>query len=705
MPTPTLPAAMLPPRAARKPVTATHHGITISDDYAWLRAANWQDVMRDPTVLDPEIRTYLEAENAYMEAAMADTRPLQETLFQEMKARIKEDDSSVPSPDGPWEYYSTTITGGQYPRLCRRPRGGGAETILIDGNLEGDGKAYWSLGATAHSHDHRLLAYGVDDKGSELYTIRFRDMATGRDLDDAIADTRGAVVWALDNATVFYVRLDDNHRPMSVWRHKVGTPAADDVMVYEEHDTGFFVGLGSTQSSKFILIDVHDHQTNEAWLIDASRPAAEPRLVQLRRTGHEYSVEHAVLPGGDRLIITTNAGEAEDFRICTAPVDAPGEANWQELVPHKAGRLILETGVLAGHLVRLEREDGLPRIVVHRFGDGAEHQIAFDEEAYSLGLSTGYEFDTTAIRLTYSSMTTPAQVYDYDVETRARTLRKTQEIPSGHNAADYVTRRLFAPAADGELVPVTLLYRKSTPVDGSAPLFLYGYGSYGISIPASFSTTRLSLVDRGFIFAIAHIRGGKEKGYRWYKGGKHRTKLNTFTDFIAAGEYLVAQGLTRRGRIVANGGSAGGMLMGACANMAPDLFLGIIADVPFVDVLNTMLDKDLPLTPPEWPEWGNPIDSAEDFAIIRSYSPYDNVAQKAYPAIFAYGGLTDPRVTYWEPAKWVAKLRELKTDANLLVLKTNMSAGHGGASGRFEALKEIAVDYSFAIKIAGLLPE
>ncbi len=703
MPTPVQTQLALPPRAAKRPVSATHHGVTLTDDYAWLRAPNWQEVMRDPTVLDAEIRAYLEAENAYTEAAMSDTRGLQGTLFQEMKARIKEDDSSVPSPDGPWEYYSTTITGGQYARICRRPRGGGSETILLDGNTEAEGKAYWSMGAMAHSHDHRLLAYGVDDKGSELYTVRIRDLATGRDLGDAIPDTRGAVVWAQDNATIFYVRLDENHRPMAVYRHTVGTPSSADTLVYEEDDIGFYVGVGSSQSGKLIVIDVHDHQTNEAWLIDADHPAGAPRLVCARRTGHEYGVEHAVLPGGDRLIITTNSGMAEDFRICSAPIDAPAEANWQELVAHKPGRLILETGVLKGHMVRLEREDGLPRIVIHRFADGATHTIAFDEEAYGLGLSTGYEFDTMAIRFTYSSMTTPAQVFDYDVETRGRTLRKTQEIPSGHLIADYVTRRLFAPAKDGELVPVTLLYRKSTPLDGLAPLFLYGYGSYGISMPASFSTTRLSLVDRGFIFAIAHVRGGKDKGYRWYTGGKHKTKLNTFTDFIAAGEFLVAQGFTKRGRIVANGGSAGGMLMGACANMAPDLFLGIIADVPFVDVLNTMLDKDLPLTPPEWPEWGNPIESAEDFAIIKSYSPYDNVAAKAYPAIFAYGGLTDPRVTYWEPAKWVAKLREKKTDSNLLVLKTNMSAGHGGASGRFEALKEVAVDYAFALKVAGLL--
>jgi oligopeptidase B len=696
--------ALVRPRAPKKPATATYHGVTLTDDYAWLRDANWQDVMRDPQLLAPDIRAYLEAENAYMQEAMADTNALQETLFKEMKARIKEDDSSVPSPDGPWDYYSTTVTGGQYARICRRPRGGGTETILIDGNAEAAGKSYWSLGSISHSPDHKLLAYGVDDKGSELYTIRIRDMAAGRDLADEIQDTRGAVVWARDSATMFYVRLDENHRPMSVYRHRVGTPAADDVCVFEELDTGFYVGVGLTQSARFIVIDVHDHQTNEAWLIDAHDPTQAPRLVEARVHGHEYSIEHAVLPGlGERLIITTNSGGAEDFRICSAPANAPAQANWTELVAHKPGRLILDTTALKDHMIRLEREESLPRIIIHRFADGAEHAIAFDEEAFSLGMSAGYEFDTTTIRFTYSSMTTPAQVFDYDVETRARTLRKTQEVPSGHNIADYVTRRLFAPAKDGELVPVTLLYKKTTPLDGTAPLFLYGYGSYGISIPANFSTTRLSLVDRGFIFAIAHIRGGKDKGYRWYTGGKHKTKLNTFTDFIAAGEFLVEKGFTRRGRIIANGGSAGGMLMGVVANMAPDLFLGIIADVPFVDVLNTMLDKDLPLTPPEWPEWGNPLESADDFALIKSYSPYDNVEAKAYPAIFAFGGLTDPRVTYWEPAKWVAKLREKKTDDNLLIFKTNMSAGHGGASGRFEALKEVAVDYAFALKVAGLL--
>jgi oligopeptidase B len=687
----------LPPIAPRHPKITTRHGVELVDDYFWLRADNWQEVMRDPAVLDPQIRNYLEAENAYTEAALQDTAALQDLLYAEMKARIKEDDSTVPAPDGPWEYYSRYVTGGQYPLLCRRPRGGGPEQILIDGNKEAEECAYWSLGAAAHSPDHKLLAYAVDDKGSELFTIRIRDLATGRDLADAIPDTRSAIVWARDSATLFYVRLDANQRPLFVYRHRVGTPAGADALVYEEKDIGFYVGVGQTQSGKFISIDAHDHQTSEAYLIDADTPLDEPRRVVAREHGHEYSVEHH----GDRLIITTNSGGAEDFRICEAPLADPAMENWREILPHKRGRLILETVAFKDHLARLEREDGLPRIVIRRLADGSEHAISFDEEAFSIGMWAGYEFDTTSLRFTYSSMTTPAQVFDYDMEARRRVLRKMQEVPSGHDPADYATRRVFAPAPDGETVPVSILYKKTTPLDGSAPLLLYGYGSYGLTIPASFSTTRLSLVDRGFVHAIAHIRGGKDKGYRWYTEGKRETKLNTFTDFIAAGEYLAGQGYTRRGRIIANGGSAGGMLMGVVANMAPDLFLGIVADVPFVDVLNTMLDESLPLTPPEWPEWGNPITSKEDFEMIRSYSPYENVAAKAYPHIFAFAGLTDPRVTYWEPAKWIARLRALNTSDNLILLKTNMEAGHGGASGRFDALKELATDFAFALKIAG----
>lgn len=694
----TLPPA---PRALKRPVTSLHHGVTLTDNYAWLRADNWQEVMRDPAQLDGAIRSYLQSENAYTEAALAGETQLRETLFNEMKARLKQDDSSVPSPDGPFDYYSSYQTGGQYPRLCRRPRGGSDETILLNGNTEADGKTYWQLGATAHSPDHSLLAYAVDDKGSELATIRFREIASGTDLPDVIADTRGSLVWSADSKTLFYVRLDENQRPQSVWRHTLGTDTASDVLVYEEADPGFFVGIGQTQSAKFIAIVVHDHETSEVHLIEADAPHTAPRIVLARETGHEYSVEHAIGgDGGDLLIVQTNK-DAEDFRIVSCPLDAPDPANWRELVPHHSSRLILDVAVFKNTMARLERFEGLPRIIITKLDDLSEHAIAFDEEAYSLGMDAGYEFDTTLLRFSYSSMTTPNETFDYDMAARTRTLRKRQEIPSGHNPADYVTRRVMAPAKDGALVPVSLLYRRDTPLDGSAPLFLYGYGAYGISIPASFSTARLSLVDRGMIFAVAHVRGGKDKGYRWYLDGKMDKKTNTFTDFIAAGEYLASQKFTSRGNIVAQGGSAGGMLMGAVANMAPDLFLGIIADVPFVDVLNTMLDASLPLTPPEYPEWGNPEESAAAFKQIAAYSPYDNVEAKAYPHIFAYGGLTDPRVTYWEPAKWIAKLRAHNTSDNLILLKTNMAAGHGGASGRFESLKEVALDYAFALKVCG----
>ncbi len=725
-----------PPIARRRPKEDTHHGITRVDPYAWLRADNWQEVMRDPSVLDPEIRAYLEAENAYLEAVMAPTKALQQRLFEEMKGRIKEDDSTVPAPDGPWAYYTSFVAGGEYPLICRRPReggggglgaaeeasagggdgrreravegvgqsesggnrgGDGAEVVLLDGNALAEGHAYFSLGAARHSPDHRLIAYATDTKGSEYYTIRIKDIETGALLDDEIPDTAGGIVWALDSRTLFYARIDDNHRPYAVFRHVLGTPASDDALVYEEADPGFFVGVGHTQSHRFIVISSNDHETSEVRLIPAEAPASTPRLVAARERGHEYAVEHA----DERLIIRTNSDGAEDFRIVEAPTLAPEPQNWREIEPHRPGRLILDVTAYKHHMVRLEREEGLPRIVVRRWSDGAEHAIAFEEAAYSLGLQGGYEHDTTTIRFTYSSMTTPAQVFDYDMEDRTRTLRKTQEVPSGHDPADYETARIMAPAKDGETVPISLLYRKDTPRDGSAPLLLYGYGAYGIAIPAAFSTNRLSLVDRGFIYAIAHIRGGKEKGYRWYREGKREKKPNTFHDFIAAAEHLIAERYTARGRIIAQGGSAGGMLMGAVANMAPALFGGIIAEVPFVDVLTTMLDDTLPLTPMEWPEWGNPITSKDDYELIASYSPYDNVRPEAYPPIIALAGLADPRVTYWEPAKWVARLRAEKIDDNLILLRTNMEAGHGGASGRFRRLEEVALTYAFAIMVSG----
>jgi oligopeptidase B len=688
---------IIPPRAPRRPLTSTHHSIVRVDDYAWLRASNWQAVMRNPAVLDPDIRAQLEAENAYTSGIMAQTEELQQLLFSEMKARIKEDDASVPAPDGGFSYYTRFVTGGQHPLFCRVPRAGGEEQLLIDGNALAKDHPYFRIANVSHSPDHKLIAYAVDIKGSEFYTLQIIETGTGTLLDTRIADTNASFEWASDSRTLLYVWVDDEHRPRKVLSHAIGTEGQD-ALIHEQPDPGYFLGLGLTQSRRFLLLSVHDHETAEVSLIDTEDPLSPLRLVSLREPEHDYSVEHH----GDRLIILTNSDGSEDYRIVEAPEESPGREHWREIEPHRPGRLILEIVAFKDHLVRLEREDGLPRIVIRRFSHGSEHEIAFGEEAYALGISPGYEYDTPTLRFTYSSMTTPAQVFDYDMETRERTLRKTQEIPSGHDPANYKTRRVMAPAKDGETVPISLLYRKETPLDGSAPLLLYGYGAYGMSIPAGFSTNALSLVDRGFVYAIAHVRGGKDKGYRWYKDGKRERKVNTFTDFIAAGDYLAGEGFTSRGRIVAHGGSAGGMLMGAVANMAPDLFLGMIAEVPFVDVLNTMLDESLPLTPPEWPEWGNPIESAEAYRTIAAYSPYDNVRAQSYPHILALAGLSDPRVTYWEPAKWVARLREIKADDHLLLLRTNMDAGHAGASGRFERLKEVALSYAFALKIAGL---
>jgi oligopeptidase B len=683
------------PLARRLPFVATYHGIRRVDDYAWLRADNWQAVMRDPAQLDPAIRAHLEAENAHAASVMADTVSLQERLFAEMKGRIKEEDATVPASDGAFAYYSRYVTGGQHPLFCRTPREGGEERVLIDGNALAKPHAYFRISGVAHSPDHKLIAYAVDTKGSEFYAVNVIEAATGKLVDSRITDNNGSLEWANDSKSLLYIWVDDEHRPRKLLRHAIGAEGAD-ALIHEQDDPGFFLSIGATQDRRFLLLSVHDHETAEISLIDAADLSPPPRLVAPRESEHDYSVDHH----DGRLIILTNSRGAEDYRIVEAPVDSPGQETWREIVPHKPGRLILDVVAHKDFLVRLEREDGLPRIVVRRFDSGAEHDIAFAEEAYALGISDGYEYDTPSLRFTYSSMTTPAQVFDYDMSTRTRELRKTQEIPSGHDPALYVTRRVMAPARDGETVPVSLLCRTETPLDGSAPLLLYGYGAYGMTMPAGFSTNALSLVDRGFVYAIAHVRGGKDKGYRWYKDGKREKKVNSFTDFIAAGEFLAEQGFTARGRILAHGGSAGGMLMGAVANMAPELFLGIIAEVPFVDVLTTMLDASLPLTPPEWPEWGNPIESEVDYQTIANYSPYDNVAAQAYPHILALAGLTDPRVSYWEPAKWVAKLRELSTGDGLILFRTNLEAGHAGASGRFERLKEVALAYTFALKIA-----
>ena len=729
-----------PPVAPRKPATsAAQHGRRRTDDYAWLKDENWQQVMRDPAVLRADIRAYLEAENAYKDAVLAPTEALCAALFAEFRGRIKEDDSSVPAKDGAWEYYHRYREGGQHPVVCRRPAGGpvrdgmdgravaishrasgdavatgdggasghrtgdaGADTageeILLDGDAEAEGKSYYRIGDEDHAWNHRRFAWTVDENGSEFYTLRVKDLDSGERLDDVIERCSGGFEWATDHRTLFYTVLDDNHRPCKVLRHRIGTDAAEDVLVYEERDAGFFLNVALTESRRFVVLDAHDHVTSEVRLVDAKRPDSAPVLIAERDPMTEFDVSHH----GDRLIILTNADGAEDFKIVEAPVATPGREHWVDLVPHRPGVLIAGFEVYARWLVRLERENALPRIVVRDLESGEEHAIAFAEEAYSLGLAGGYEFETDTLRFTYSSMTTPAHVYDYDMRTRERVVRKVQEVPSGHDPADYVTRRIMAVSHDGEAVPVSVLHRRDTAIDGSAPLLLYGYGSYGMSMPASFGTTRLSLVDRGFVYAIAHVRGGTERGYAWYTGGKLEKKTNTFHDFIAAAHALADRGFTRRGRIAIHGGSAGGLLVGACANMAPELFHAVIAEVPFVDVLNTICDDTLPLTPPEWPEWGNPLESEAAYDCIAAYSPYDNVEAKEYPHVIATAGLTDPRVTYWEPAKWVAKLRATRTDDRLLVLHTNMEAGHGGAAGRFDRLKETALVYAFVLHVFGI---
>lgn len=691
-----------PPVPAVRPLSRTVHGVALTDDYAWLRAENWRDVLRDPDLLPTEIKAHIEAENAWCDTLMAPTKALQRELIKEMRGRIKEDDSEPPQPDGPFLYYSRYRRGGEHPLICRKPRPSegdktGREQIMLDADALSEGKEFFDLGDAEHSPDHRLLAWSADEAGSELFLIRVRDLATGKDLADAIADTSGEMIWSADSSAFVYVALDDDHRPTRVLRHRLGTPQSEDELLYEETDPGLFADIDQTQSRRFLLISSSDHETSEVRLVDLADKAGEPKLIAPRLAGRQYSVEHH----GEELLILTNADGAEDFKIVRAPLSDPSSSNWTDLVPHKQGRLILSHICLADRLIRLEREEGLPRIVIRDLKSGTESSIAFDEEAYGLGVDAGYEFETDRLRFIYASMARPAETYDYDLASGARTLVKRQEVPSGHDPEAYVVRRIFATAKDGARVPVSILHRRDLKLDGSAPCLLYGYGSYGAAMSASFRTRPLSLVDRGFVYAIAHIRGGTDKGWGWYLDGKRQNKPNSFTDFIAAGEMLAAEGFTSRGRIVAEGGSAGGMLMGAVANLAPELFAGIIAEVPFVDVLNTILDESLPLTPMEWPEWGDPIRDEAAFRTILSYSPYDNVKAQAYPPILATGGLADPRVTYWEPAKWVARLRATMTAGGPIMLHTNMDAGHAGAAGRFDSLKETALAYAFAITAAG----
>lgn len=688
MPTPTPDNWPAPPLAPQRPHTITTHGDARPDPWHWLRQ---QD--------DPDTLPYLHAENAYTAAFLQPRAALQERIYSEIRGRIKEDDNSVPEKEGDYYYCARYEEGGQYPIYCRR-RGApdGPETVLLDVNRLAEGRDYTHVGAFENSPDHRLIAYGADFDGSEQFTIRIVDLETGATLPDVIPNAYYSLEWGNDNRTLYYSVLDEHHRPVSIYRHTLGDDPAGDALVYHEDDPRFFVGLGKSNSGRFIYIVAGGNNMSEWRFLDANDPAAAPTLIEPRAADFEYEVaDH-----NDRFFIRHNGGGAKDFAIATAPVAAPGYAHWTEFIAHRPGHPLRGIDAYRNHLVVACRQDGLPQVLVRRLSDGDTHYIAgVDEDDFAMSPRGGREFDTTSLRFAYTSLKTPAAVYDYDLDTRQRTLRKQQEVPSGYDAGQYATERVRARARDGASVPISLLYRRDTPRNGSAPLYLYGYGSYGITMEASFSVSALSLVDRGFVFAIAHIRGGMEMGWDWYEKGKLLHKRNTFHDFIDCAEHLIAAGYTAAGRIAAAGGSAGGMLMGAVVNERPDRFGCVVAHVPFVDVLNTMLDDTLPLTTMEYNEWGNPND-AEYYRYMRTYSPYDNVREQDYPPMLVTGGISDPRVTYWEPAKWVAKLRTVKTDANPLLLKINMDSGHAGASGRFERIKEVAEEYAFILAALGL---
>jgi len=691
------------PTAAKRPQQTTQLGRTRTDNYAWLKDDNWQAVMNNPSTLDPVIRAHLEAENTYTASVLANSNALRQTLLTEFKGRIKDDDSTVPSPDGGFAYSHRYRAGDQHGLYIRTARGGGAETILLDAdamaaNAKADGHGFFDLGSTGHSDDHKSFAYAVDLQGAERYQIIARDIQSQKPIGAPITDSAGSFVWAADNQTIFWVERDKNSRPSKVFRRNMFDDNAKSVLVYEETDPGFFVSLSRSDAEKFIEIGCNDHTTSETWLIPAHAPERKPVLFSPRKEGREYSLHDH----GQDFYILTNQDGAVDFKIMTARQDQQNASDWRDLIPHEPGTLILGLETYQGFLVRLERAGALPQIIVRDLNSGAEHAIKFDEPAYSLGLVGGYEFDTPWLRISYSSPTTPGQVFDYHMDTRERVLRKTAEVPSGHIPSDYTAKRITVKARDGETIPVTLLMRAGFETNGKAPCLLYGYGSYGITIPAAFRTNILSLIDRGFVYAIAHIRGGMAKGYEWYTKGKLETKQASFDDFVDVGRALCTQKYTARGNIISHGGSAGGLLVGAALNQEPDLFGGVIAAVPFVDVLNTMSDESLPLTPPEWPEWGNPLTNVKAYDNIAAYSPYDNVTARAYPPVLITAGLTDPRVTYWEPAKWAAKLREHQTGPAPIMLKTNMDAGHQGEAGRYDALKETALEYAFALNACGI---
>lgn len=672
---------MKPPVARRENHKFTVQGITIEDPYAWLRDKDY------PKVDDPQILSYLKAENAYFGEWAREASMLTEALFEQMKGRIKEDDSSVPYPDGDWLYWWAFETGAQYRNWYRKPKAGGETQLLLSETALAEGKEYFRLGAMDVSPDGRLIAYSVDSNGSERFVLTLRDIATGKDIATVAPDSLGGVAWTSDSKGLVWAQASAEWRPTKIWLHRLGTP--DSTLLYEEKEAGYWVQPSVTQDRKWILLNSYTETTNDVRLLDPTDPTKAAVLVKPRKTGVRYSIDSR----GDTLFVLTN-DEHVNFRIATAPVSDPG--NWTTLVAGSNDVYLTEISAFTSYLAVQQRLRGLDQIRLI-FPDGQERQVKFPEASYTASLGTNAEPDAPALRISYSSMVTPATVFDYKVASSDLVTLKVQEIPSGYDASQYATERLYAPARDGTLVPVSVVYKRDYVKDGTKPLHVYGYGAYGIAMPPSFSANRLSLLDRGFAYAIVHIRGGDDLGYQWYLDGKLEKRENTFNDFVDATRYLNKQGFGRPGLNSASGGSAGGWLMGAVVVQAPQLWGAIVAHVPFVDIVNTMLDDTLPLTPGEWPEWGDPRTDQVVLKRLIHLSPYEQVKPGRFPPMMITGGLSDPRVTYWEPAKWAARIRAVKTDDNLLLLKINMGAGHGGKSGRFDKLRETAEEYAFIL--------
>jgi len=673
-----------PPQAEQRPHSYERHGVRVEDPWHWLRDPGY------PTVEDPDVLAYLTDENAYFDAWKAPHEPLIETLFGELKGRQKEDDSSVPVKDGEWLTWWAFQPGAQYRRWYRKPAAGGPDQLIFDEVAQAEGKQYFRLGALAVSPDGRLAATLVDDDGSERFKLRIRDLASGEDMETVSEVGIGSPVWTADSRGIVFTEVNDQWRSYRARFHRVGAPLAETVTIYEElDDIGFSVGLSRSQDRSLIFVATGNNTTSEVRFVPSSDPNGPLTLISPRQPGRQYEVDAA----HGRLWILTNDTHV-NFRVASADPERPAE--WQEVIPGSDRTYLRGLTAFRDHLVLTTRVDGLDQLTLRDYA-GGEERIPFAEASYSAGFGSNPEFGPGSYRLAYSSMVTPGTVFDFDPATRELVTRKVQEIPSGYDPALYATERLMITARDGSRVPASVVYKRGYRKDGSQPLFLYAYGAYGHAIPPSFSTARLSLLDRGFAYAIAHIRGGDDLGYQWFLDGKLTKRTNTFTDFVDVARGLTAEGFSRPGRIAIQGGSAGGELMGVVANTDPELWGAVIADVPFVDVVSTMLDDTLPLTPGEWPEWGNPITDPDAFHLLRSYSPYDNVTAQAYPPLLITAGLHDPRVTYWEPAKWAARLRATRTDDHLLLLKTNMGAGHGGKSGRWDSLREVAEEYAFVL--------